>query len=80
MKTTTIASNFNAPVDAIMLDNKIYVMEHGTANSEGGRIWRITLPKNKDQFKSEDQLWNKAMSKKAKEDFEAFIKNKNEME
>jgi hypothetical protein len=55
-------------------------MEHGTANSEGGRIWRITLPKNKDQFKSEDQLWNKAMSKKAKEDFEAFIKNKNEME
>jgi hypothetical protein len=45
MKTTTIVNNFNAPVDAIMIDNKIYVMEHGTANSEGGRIWKITLPK-----------------------------------
>lgn len=80
MKTTTIVSNFNAPVDAIMLDNKIYVMEHGTANSEGGRIWRITLPKKEGQFKSEDQLWNKAMNKKNKEDFEDFIKNKNAME
>jgi hypothetical protein len=46
MKTTSIVSNFNAPVDAIMLENKIYVMEHGTANSDGGRIWKITLPKN----------------------------------
>ena len=45
MKTTTIVNNFNAPVDAIMFDNIIYAMEHGTANSEGGRIWKITLPK-----------------------------------
>ena len=45
MKTTTLVNNFNAPVDALMIDNKIYVMEHGTANSEGGRIWKITLPK-----------------------------------
>jgi len=45
MKTTTLVNNFNAPVDAVMLDNKIYVMEHGTANSDGGRIWKITLPK-----------------------------------
>jgi hypothetical protein len=35
------------------------------------------LPKNEDQPKSEDQLWNEAMAKKAKEDMEAFIKNKN---
>jgi len=45
MKTTTIVNNFNAPVDALMIGNKIYVMEHATANSEGGRIWKITLPK-----------------------------------
>lgn len=35
------------------------------------------LPTNEDQPKSEDQLWNEAMAKKAKEDMEAFIKNKN---
>lgn len=46
MKTTAIVNNFNAPVDAILIDNNIYVMEHGTANSTGGRIWKITLPKN----------------------------------
>ncbi len=46
IKTTTIVSNFYTPVDAIILNNKIYVMEHGTANSDGGRIWKITLPKN----------------------------------
>lgn len=45
MKTTAIANNFNAPVDAVLLDNHIYVLEHGTANSAGGRIWKITLPK-----------------------------------
>jgi len=45
MKTTTIVNNFNAPVDAVLVGNFIYVMEHGTANSEGGRIWKITLPK-----------------------------------
>ena len=35
------------------------------------------LPTNEDQPKSEDQLWNEAMAKKAKEEMEAFIKNKN---
>lgn len=45
MKTTSIVNNFNAPVDAVLSGNIIYVMEHGTANSEGGRIWKITLPK-----------------------------------
>lgn len=44
VKTTSIVNNFNAPVDAILIDNKIYVLEHGTANSDGGRIWKITLP------------------------------------
>lgn len=46
MKSTSIVNNFNAPVDAVMLDNVIYVLEHGTANSDGGRIWKISLPKN----------------------------------
>lgn len=46
MKTTSIVTNFNAPVDAIIHKNIIYVMEHGTANSDGGRIWKITMPKN----------------------------------
>jgi hypothetical protein len=34
------------------------------------------LPKNED-IKSDDQLWNEAMAKKAKEEMDAFIKNKN---
>jgi hypothetical protein len=45
MKTTSLANNFNAPVDAVLLDNKIYVIEHGAEGSAGGRIWKITLPK-----------------------------------
>lgn len=45
VKTTSIVNNFNAPVDALLIGNKIYVLEHGTANSDGGRIWKITLPK-----------------------------------
>lgn len=45
VKTTSIVNNFNAPVDALLVGNKIYVLEHGTANSDGGRIWKITLPK-----------------------------------
>lgn len=46
MKSTSIVNNFNAPVDAVMLGNIIYVLEHGTANSDGGRIWKVSLPKN----------------------------------
>jgi glucose/arabinose dehydrogenase len=45
VKTTTIVNNFNAPVDALLIENKIYVLEHGTANSDGGRIWKITIPR-----------------------------------
>lgn len=44
MKTTSIADNFNAPVDAVLLGNNIYVIEHGAEGSAGGRIWKITLP------------------------------------
>jgi hypothetical protein len=45
MQTTTIANNFNAAVDAALLDSKIYVIEHGAEGSVGGQIWKITLPK-----------------------------------
>ena len=44
VRTTSIVNNFNAPVDALLIDNIIYVLEHGTANSDGGRIWKIILP------------------------------------
>ena len=48
--------------------------------SVGSIVQKIStphLPTNEDQPKSEDQLWNEAMAKKAKEEMEAFIKNKN---
>lgn len=35
------------------------------------------LPNNENEVKTEDQLWNEAMARKAKEDMESFIKNKN---
>lgn len=35
------------------------------------------LPQEEPKVKSEDQLWKEAMDKKAKEEMEAFIKNKN---
>jgi glucose/arabinose dehydrogenase len=43
-KATSVVNNFNAPVDAVLHSNKIYVIEHGAAGSAGGRIWKITLP------------------------------------
>jgi hypothetical protein len=48
--------------------------------SVGSIVQKIStphLPTNEDQPKSEDQLWNEAMAKKAKEEMEAFINNKN---
>lgn len=45
VRTSSIVNNFNAPVDALLIDNIIYVLEHGTANSDGGRIWKVILPK-----------------------------------
>ncbi|HXH99569.1 MAG TPA: PQQ-dependent sugar dehydrogenase [Sphingobacteriaceae bacterium] len=45
-RTTRIVENFNAPVDAVIAGNKVYVLEY--AGSEpGGRIWKITLPQDK---------------------------------
>jgi hypothetical protein len=46
-RTTRIVSNFNAPTDAVMLGNVVYVLENASINSPGGRIWKITLPADK---------------------------------
>ena len=35
------------------------------------------LPQDEPKVKTEEQIWNEAMDKKAKEEMEAFIKNKN---
>ena len=35
------------------------------------------LPQDEPKLKTEEQMWNEAMDKKAKEEMEAFIKNKN---
>ncbi len=42
VRTTLIASNFDGPVDAEIVDNKIYVI--GTRRPE---VWEINLPKGK---------------------------------
>ncbi|WP_411273013.1 hypothetical protein [Daejeonella sp.] len=47
MNITSLVNNFNAPVDAVLLGNKIYVLKHGAADSAGGRIWKISLPGKK---------------------------------
>ena len=41
VKTRRIVDGFNEPVDAIMINNTMYVIEYGGDN---GNIWKITLP------------------------------------
>jgi hypothetical protein len=43
LHATRIADNFVEPVDAVLVDNSIYVMEYGAS---GGTIWKVTLPKD----------------------------------
>lgn len=40
VRTKRIAQNFNQPIDAEIIDNKIYVLEYG--GNEG--IWEVTMP------------------------------------
>ena len=40
-KTTRIVEGFREPVDAIMINNNVYIIEYG---GRGGNIWKITLP------------------------------------
>ena len=43
VRTVRIVDGFNEPVDAVLVDNYIYVIEYG---GKGGNIWKITLPKD----------------------------------
>jgi len=47
MKTTRIVENFNAPTDAVMVGNVVYVLENAAVSLPNGRIWKITLPADK---------------------------------
>ena len=41
IKTTRMVEGFREPVDAIMINNNVYIIEYG---GRGGNIWKITLP------------------------------------
>lgn len=48
MKATKIVENFNAPTDAVMVGNEVFVIENSSiALGAPGRIWKITLPADK---------------------------------
>ena len=42
VKTVRIVEGFKDPVDAVMIDNNVYVIEYG---GKEGNIWKIILPK-----------------------------------
>ena len=37
--TTQIAREFNNPIDAVLIENRLYVLDFG----EGGTIWELTF-------------------------------------
>ena len=43
VRTVRIVEGFKDPVDAVMIDNIVYVIEYG---GKEGNIWKITLPKD----------------------------------
>jgi len=49
VRTVRIVDSFNEPVDAVLVNNFIYVIEYG---GKSGNIWKITLPKDKEQTKN----------------------------
>ncbi|RDC62776.1 c-type cytochrome [Adhaeribacter pallidiroseus] len=42
VKTYRLVENFNAPVDAVLVGNEVYIMEY--AGRSNAHIWKITLP------------------------------------
>ena len=48
VRTTRIVDGFNEPTDAVLVGNKMYVIEYG---GKGGNIWKITLPTDAQQTK-----------------------------
>jgi hypothetical protein len=43
MKVTQLIAGFTSPIDSVMVDNKIYIVEFATT-SGGGSLYEITLP------------------------------------
>jgi len=43
MKVTQLVAGFTAPIDSVMVGNKIYIVEFAVANG-GGSLYEITLP------------------------------------
>jgi glucose/arabinose dehydrogenase len=43
VRTKRIVEGFSDPVDAVMIDGEMYVIEYG---GEGGNIWQISFPKD----------------------------------
>lgn len=41
VKTTRLVEGFNEPVDAVLIENIVYIIEYG---GREGNIWKITLP------------------------------------
>lgn len=49
VKTTRLVDNFTAPTDALLVGNRVYIIEYGGkqgGNKAGGTLWKITLPAN----------------------------------
>jgi len=75
----------NDPIDTLVDAAEKYKetlpeQEEINPTSVGSIVQKIEtphLPQEEPKVKSEDQLWKEAMDKKAKEEMEAFIKNKN---
>lgn len=49
VKTTSIVEGFTSPTDAVLVNNKVYIIEYG--GRTGGNIWKITLPKSTTSMK-----------------------------
>jgi hypothetical protein len=41
VKTVRLVEGFNEPVDAVLIENIVYIIEYG---GREGNIWKITLP------------------------------------
>jgi glucose/arabinose dehydrogenase len=48
-RTKRIVGGFSDPVDAVLIDNEMYVIEYG---GEGGNIWKIIFPGDKARSKN----------------------------
>lgn len=56
VRTTKMVEGFDQPVDAILVDNDVYVIEYG---GQKGYIWKITLPKKKVSASKKDSKKSK---------------------